>query len=156
MIISLCGCYGKNPTVKTGLEGKQMPAIDILSIDSIHHFNTNNISTGRPIVLFVFETWCPYCRAQTQSLLTNSKNLDGILFLMICKSPYKEFKHFYQKYKLNQYPNIVSGVDYNAAFANYFQTDKVPLIAFYDNHKNLKQVLLGKQYINTIKEITSE
>lgn len=153
IIILLSGCYGKKPNLKTGLEGKPMPTIDLISIDTTAHLNTQNVKIGRPTILFAFEPWCPYCKAQTKSIMAHIESLKDIDFYFLTNSTYPGFKEFYDRFQLGKYPNIKSGIDYNYSFARYFRTGKVPYMAIYDRDKKLKQVLLGKNYISTIKEI---
>jgi thiol-disulfide isomerase/thioredoxin len=152
----LCGCYSRTPAVKTGLEGKPMPAIELIAADSVTHFNTKDIPVGKPTVLFSFEPWCPYCRAQTKTLLNNLTSLKDVNIYMICNSTYAEFKNYYDLFKLKKYPAIAAGTDNHHAFQEYFQSSKIPYLAIYDKDKNLKQALIGKNYISTIKEIISE
>jgi thiol-disulfide isomerase/thioredoxin len=138
----------------TGLEGKPMPSIALLAADSSTIFNTADIAPGKPTLLFSFETWCPYCKAQTESLISHLSTLKDINIYMVCNTPFPEFKKFYNHYKLNNYPTIKAGIDYNTSFANFFKTNRIPYLAIYDKQKNLKQVFLGKTAISTIKEIS--
>lgn len=151
--IILVGCYSKKPEIKkTGLEGQLMPAIDLIAVDSITHFSTASIAPGKPTILFAFEPWCPYCRAQTTSMLAQIKKLKDVNIYMLCTSWYSLFKEFYKKYELPKYPNLQAGIDYKRTFAEYFQQTGIPFLAIYGPDKKLKQVLEGKSYINTIKE----
>jgi thiol-disulfide isomerase/thioredoxin len=156
LVVSLCGCYGKKPQKITGLEGKPMPAIALLAADSSTIINTANIAPGKPTLLFSFETWCPYCKAQTASLISHIKSLKDINIYMVCNTQFPEFKKFYNHYELNEYPSIKAGVDNNLGFAKYFKTTQIPYLAVFDKHKNLKQVFIGKTAISTIKEIALE
>jgi thiol-disulfide isomerase/thioredoxin len=140
----------------TGLEGKPMPAIALLAADSITIINTADIAPGKPTLLFAFETWCPYCRAQTKSLLSHIESLKGVNIFMICNTPLPAFKQFSAQYELKKYPGIKAGVDSNREFKNYFSATNIPYLAIYDKNKNLKQVLVGKTPISTIKDIAFE
>lgn len=153
LALSLGGCYGKKPKMKTGLEGKPMPSIALLTADSSTIINTSDIAPGKPTLLFSFETWCPYCKAQTESLLSHEKALQGINIYMICNTQFPDFKKFYNHYKLYEYPNIKAGVDTNFSFAKYFKFNRVPYLAIYDRQKHLKQVLTEKTAINTITNL---
>lgn len=75
---------------------------------------------------------------------------------MICNSSYVEFKKFYDEFHLNKYPAIAAGTDGHHVFQEYFQSAKIPYLAIYDKNKSLKQALIGKNYISTIKEIISD
>lgn len=150
----LFSCQPKKPAViKTGLEGNPMPAVDLIAFDSLTHFNTTNSDPGKPTILFAFQSNCPYCRAQTRDIVSNIKTLKDINIYMLCIDQYPLFKKYYEKYQLNKYPNIKAGIDYNSYFVNYFKIATVPYIAIYDKNKKLKQVLQGKNYVSTLKDI---
>lgn len=153
IILMLSSCHENKPKIKTGLEGKAMPAIDLLLADNNAHLNTGNIKTGKPTILFAFEPWCPYCKAQTRSIISHIESLKEIDIYFVTNSAYPQFKVFYDKFELAKYPNIKAGIDYTYEFANYFKTSSVPYMAIYDKDKKLKQVLKGKNYISTIKDI---
>lgn len=154
VMLALCGCYGKkSPTIKSGNEGKLMPVIDLLSIDSSAHFNTNSIAKGKPTILFAFEPWCPFCKAQTKAIISHIESFKGINLYFITNSTYPEFKKFYDRYELNKYPDIKAGIDYNFTFARYFKTNLVPYFAIYDQKRRLKQVLVGRNFVTTIKDV---
>jgi thiol-disulfide isomerase/thioredoxin len=152
----LCGCYSRTPAVKTGLEGKPMPAIELIAADSVTHFNTADIPVGKPTVLFLFETWCPYCKAQTNTLLSDINTIKDFNIIMICNTGFSKFKEFYDKYHIYEYPNVKSGVDYKFTFINYFKTNDVPYIAVYDKEKKLKDVFKGRTTIRNIKNSSIE
>jgi len=156
LVLFVCGCYGKKPKMKTGLEGKSMPAIELLAIDSITIYKTNSIADGKPTILFSFETWCPYCKAQTKSIISQIKSLKDVNVYMLCYSQYPEFKDFYKRFELDKYPNIKAGIDYNISFAKYFKSTQIPYLAVYDNKKILKQVFVGKTPISSIKDAAFE
>jgi thiol-disulfide isomerase/thioredoxin len=154
LMLYLCGCKGR-PPLHTGLEGKPIPSFNLLLIDSSTHLNTNTLPSGEPIVFFYFSPHCPFCRAQMQDIIDNSKNLKDIRFVLLTAGPYSELKSFYKHYDLSKYPNVTVGLDYDDFFGNYFKTSRVPYLALYDRDKKLKRVNLGKMYSDEIKTATA-
>lgn len=150
--IVFMGCFGKPPIVKTGLEGKPIPSFDLLLQDSVSHFNTEMIPSGKPFILYSFATWCPYCKAQTEELISEIKDFKNINIYMITTSTLSELRAFSVYFKLPQYKNIVAGIDTKFYFAGYFKTNIVPYFALYDKDKKLKQVLAGKSSVISIIE----
>lgn len=151
--VVMAGCYGKKlETKKTGLEGQAMPKIDLIAADGVSHFNTEDIAPGKPTILFAFQPWCPYCRAQTTSMINQIQKLKDVNIYMLSDCKYSEFKKFCYKYKLQNYPNIRAGIDYNGSFSKYFRKNSIPYLAIYSPDKRLKCALEGKNYISTIKE----
>ena len=155
LTFSLFSCHHR-PVLKSGLEGTIIPTFDLLLTDSMTHFSTAKITGGRPTVFFFFSPECPYCRAQMQDLIDNSKELKGIHFILVTEFPFKEMIAFYTHYKLNQYLNITLGEDYSGFFSEYFKTTQVPFLALYNKERRLNQVNLGKMYSQEIKTIAFE
>ena len=155
-ILSLAFCLSScfsTPEIKTGLEGKPLPSFTLTFVDSLTHFNTANISTGKPIVLFCFAPYCPYCRAEMDDILSNIKYLNNIKFYIFTGSPLSDLKVFYNHFQLQKYSNITAGIDSSNYFAQYYKVTGVPYLAIYNPEKRLKQVLEGKVDIKLIKDI---
>lgn len=150
----LVACFGKRPKTITGLEGKQMPDIALLAIDSVTSFNTREIQKGKPTVLFSFEGWCPYCKAQTKEMLADEELLQQVNLYMIANGQFSHFREFYEQFQLNRFSQIKAGVDQEMIFMNYFKSPGVPYFAVYDSNKKLKQVLIGKTDVSVIKRIS--
>jgi len=146
----------KRPTIKTGLEGQSLPAFNLLLSDGISNFSTGNIPIGQPAALFYFSPRCPYCRAQMNEILQNMDELKGIRFCMITNFPFPEMKHFYNEYKIGNYPNIIVGYDSLYAFSNYFKAEGVPYMAVYSRDKKLKGVYIGMAKTRDIKDLANE
>jgi thiol-disulfide isomerase/thioredoxin len=156
LLAGICGCFNRQPAIKTGFEGKPIPSFDLLLADSTTHFNTNTIPNGKPVVFFLFQPWCPYCKAQTEAMLKHIQSVKDIHFYLLTTSSYSQFKQFYDRYKLNKYPNITAGIDGSRFFGTYFQAKGVPYQAIYDQNRRLKRVLIGPSDMNLIKEISFE
>jgi thiol-disulfide isomerase/thioredoxin len=145
LAIFLISCLEK-ASVKTGLEGKPLPAFNILLPDSISYFNTASIPAGKPVVLFYFSPVCPYCRAQMTEIVDDMNKLKDMQFYLVSSFPIHEIRHFYEEYKLGQYPNIVIGKDTADFVADYFEAFNVPYTAIFGKDKKLRKTFLGKIY----------
>jgi len=150
MLLSLTGCF-QYPQPKTGLEGKKLPSFSIVLVDSANKLNTDSIGLGRSFVILYFEPNCPHCRAQIRDIIKHEKQLSETKFFLLTKYPYKDFKKFLFDFHLNEYKNIVPGIDYNGYFSNYLYIGTVPYFAFYDKEKRLKQVTIGKIKFKELK-----
>jgi len=153
---SLWGCFGKRPTLNTGHEGKAMPSIDLLGMDSLTHINLKKDSSDKPVVLFYFSPECPYCRALTKAVIKDAEELKGINIYMLSAFPFNEVKGYYKEFSIAQYPNITMGVDYQTYFSKYFKSPGVPCLAIYGKQKTLKEVLMGNVSTNLIKDLAFE
>lgn len=156
LVSCLCGCSDHLPTIVTGHEGKAMPSVNLLLMDSATRINTNAIPTDKSVVLFLFNPGCPYCRAQTEALIEHMETLSNIQFYFISSYPFVPLKSYYVHYRLDRYPNVIVGQDYTLNFNAYFNVNAVPYLAFYDKDKRLKQVLLGQLDIDVLKKTALE
>ena len=150
---TLSGCFGRQPTVITGMEGKPLPSFNLLLMDSSTLFNTKNIPSDKPIVFFFFSPTCPYCRAQTEEMIDNIKSLSTIQFYMLSSFPFDDIKKYDEHYQLKKYSNITVGQDYNFYVSNYFKAPGIPYMAIYNKEKKLKQVLMGNVGTDLIRDI---
>ncbi|SFE44832.1 Thiol-disulfide isomerase or thioredoxin [Chitinophaga sp. CF118] len=149
----LAGCT-RTKLPKTGLEGKPMPSFSLLSSDSVTYLNTNNIPAGKPIVFLLFDPYCPYCRAETESIIKNMKSLQDVRFYFLTSSPYNDMMSYYKNFQLQKYENVTVGIDTGFYLIKYFKIAGVPFTAIYTDEKKLKQTFVGKIEAEVIKDIT--
>jgi len=147
----LIACAEKR-NIKTGLEGKLLPSFNVLLVDSTK-LNTNKLPTDKPIVLFFMSPYCPYCKAQTEEIISEINSLSNIRLYILTSLPFQPLKDYYYHYKLNKYPNIMVAQDFDSDFVNYFKITSVPYIVIYNKNKTLKQVLVGKVGTSLIKDL---
>ncbi|WP_217602353.1 redoxin domain-containing protein [Chitinophaga sp. GbtcB8] len=152
VLIATYSCTNKE-AIKTGMEGKELPAFELLLADSVTHFNTANSPVSKPVVLFYFSPYCPYCRAQMGDIAQKMDKLKNIQFYMFTSFPFSDMKHFYEEYKVRQYPNIQMGLDLKNFFPNYFETQVVPYTAIYGKDRKLRKVFIGQVYSSQIKAV---
>jgi hypothetical protein len=156
VILILCGCFGKTPTLNTGHEGKAIPSMKLLLLDSATIIDTKTWMKGKAIVLIDISPYCPYCRALTQKIIDENKDLSEIQFVMLSQFPLTSLKSYTAEYKLNSYPNMTIARDYDGSFEKYFDSPGVPCLAIYGKDGLLKQVLMGKVNASLIKDIALE
>lgn len=148
---TLTACASRDDRIVTGYEGKPLPDFTVLKMDSITHINTASIPAGKPMVVFLFNPYCPYCRAQTEDIVKNAKKLQNVQVYMLSEFPFVTLKGYYEQYELRKHPNITLVQDYEAYFSRYYKATAVPFIAVYNKNKILKEVLLGNVGVEKIK-----
>jgi len=74
-----------------------------------------------------------------------------VRFYLLTTAHYPDVMMFYNEYHLQNYSNVAVGIDYTDFFGKYFTPPGVPFIAVYDEHKHLKEALIGKMDIATLK-----
>lgn len=155
IIFIFAGCYGAEPQ-KTGMEGKPLPSVNLLLIDSTTWFNINDAPKGKPVALYYFNPHCPYCKAQTKEIIEDVDKLKGIQFYFITGFPFSEMKKYSNEYQLGKYPNITIGRDTASAIGEYFEIPGVPYMAIYNKEKKLNKTFLGKMYSSQIKKVAEQ
>ena len=153
---ALSGCAGNNTPLVTGFEGKPLPSFNMLKMDSITRLNTANLPEGKPMVIFLFSPYCPYCRAQTEDMIKDAKKLQNVQVYMLSAFPFSTIKGYYDQYHLDKYPNITVVQDYESYFENYYKAPGVPFISIYTKDKMLKEVLIGNVGVKNIKDAVFE
>jgi hypothetical protein len=154
LLATIAGCNSNNSSQpKIGLEGNLMPATNLLLVDSSTRLNTANIPAGMPIVVFIYNPHCPYCRAQMSEIASDMKDFAHVRFYLLTDAPYADMQSFYKDFQLQKYQNVVAGTDSSDFFVNYFKVPGVPYMAIYDPQKKLKQVFIGKSNIADIKNV---
>jgi thiol-disulfide isomerase/thioredoxin len=146
----------KRPTMKTGLEGKSLPAFSFMEIDSISKFSTAEFLPERPVVLFYFSPHCPYCRAQISEMSRNMDMLKNMQICMITDFPPTEIKLFVKEFSLSQFANIKIGYDPQDQFAVYFKVQGVPYTAIYGKDRKLKGTYLGPAISHDIAAVAND
>lgn len=152
--LSLFVCCQQQPSLpKTGLEGKVMPYYSVLNSDSASYFNMGTIPAGKPIVVLLFDPYCPYCRAETEDILKDMKSMQDVNFYFLTSSPFNDMQNYYKNFSLNKYKNVTVGIDTGFQFIKYFKIAGVPFTAIYTDKKTLKQTFSGKIEAKTIRDI---
>jgi hypothetical protein len=156
VVFAFCACSINHSRVITGDEGKPLPNIQILLMDSATKYDLDKNDFEHPTVLFLFSPYCPYCRAETAEIVNYSKSNSKIHFIFLSNFPYTSIKDFYLEYHLSTFPNIIFGQDYSNYFGTHYKIPGFPYMAIYNQNKKIKQVLLGQTSLQTIQEIASE
>lgn len=140
----------ETPAVKTGFEGKEMPSFSLLLPDSTTYINTSDIPKGKATILLYFSPECPYCRAQIKDIVENMSFLNNVNILLFTTWPFEEMKSFYTQYKLSEFKNLATGVDFNNYFKYHFKAFKVPFLTIYGSDRKLKSAYAGRMRINQL------
>jgi thiol-disulfide isomerase/thioredoxin len=129
----------------------KLPAFKILEMDSVTTFNTYDIPTGKPVLLMFFGPDCDHCKHLTEELIKGMDSLKNLQFYMLSFGNPSAIKGFYDKFHLENYPNIkVVGKDADFFFTSFYGARFVPYLAVYDKHKKFVKKFEGGA---TIKEL---
>ena len=143
-------------TIKTGLEGRQIPAVGLLLVDSTTRLNTADIPSGQPLIVIGFDPWCVHCQAMTRDIIKNIDQFKNIRIYYITTRPFDQMKIFYKAFRLTRFPNIVMGRDTADKFLNYFKAAGVPYTVIFDSKKRVKLVMNGEANAMRLAQLAAE
>jgi thiol-disulfide isomerase/thioredoxin len=144
IIIAFAGCFGSEPQ-KTGKEGKRLPEFNIFLTDNTW-LNIATFTVDKPIIIFYFNPYCPFCKAQTEEIIDDMARLKSFQFYFISDYPLLDIINFSNKYNLAKYSNITIGLDSTSKVKDYYEISAVPYLAIYKKDKTLNKSFLGKTY----------
>lgn len=128
----------------TGMEGRSLPSIDLLLIDSTTHLSTEYVPSGKPFVIIGFSPFCTHCQDQTKDIIEHIDQFKKTSIYFLTSFKYSDMKAFYNAFQLNKYPNMVLCQDKQSYFFSYFKVAMLPFITVFDSNRRLKQVINGK------------
>ncbi|MBK7434483.1 MAG: hypothetical protein IPI66_11685 [Chitinophagaceae bacterium] len=141
----------QNDTTLPYLKNRQLPAFNLLSIDSVV-FTQKNLAAEKHTILMMFNPDCDHCQKQLDSLLVIPEVVRKTQLVMISMVPLKYNREFYQKNHLEKYPFIYLGQDYEGLCLRFFKPHTVPVLAFYDRKRQFVNIHQGNAERNLILE----
>lgn len=148
-LVGQCSCKDKEP-LKTGLEGKPMPAFSMLLADSTTYLNSATFPGNTPLLVYFFSSACPFCRAQMKDIVENIDDFNGSRIYLVANSV-GDLKAFENRYELGQYQNITVGMDSGYVLQDYFKVNAVPCLAVFNKDKKLTRVFAGKTSVTQLR-----
>ena len=155
MILQLNNIYrAQRQQLKAAQEEAQpIPSFNLLLTDGVTKITTGTIPPGNPIVLVLFSPECPYCRAEIDSIVGQIRKLADIRFYFVTPCPISEVQEFSRQHHLDEYRNIIVGMDYDNFLLRFSGTKVIPYTAVYDGNRRLKDAIFGQTNDRKIKEI---
>jgi len=137
-------------TVKTGMEGRLLPAFDLVLPDSLSRLNTRDIPTGRSFIMMGFSPYCSHCQEATREIIQNMDKFNSTRIYMVTTLPLADLRQFDSVFNLAKYPNIILAKDPKTYFLSYFRSTGIPYLAIFDTKKRLKEVMTGRVKIDQV------
>jgi thiol-disulfide isomerase/thioredoxin len=148
--------YRTPAKIKSGFEGRPLPAFSMLLIDSARQLNTQDIPTGKPFIMVGYSPYCGHCQAEMGDIIQHIAQFGDTTIYFVTSFGYSDMKKFYGWFHLEKYPNIVLGVDRKGSFLSYFKSRGVPYTTVYDAKKRLKAVYDGQTDAAHLKKSLDE
>ena len=140
---------------RTGMEGKSIPSVNLLLVDSITHLNMKDITAGKSIMIVELSPYCPHCKAEITDILHHMDYFKDTQIYLITAFSYKDLMDLSNNFQLEKYTNIQTGIDSGGTFMSYYKASVVPYTAIYDNQKKLVRAMSGRADINSLIRLTS-
>jgi len=150
--IFLYSCTNIPQHITTGLEGRPLPAIDLLLPDSVTHINTRDATIGTPTVLIYVDPGCQFCKAELTELKSRITDIHGIQFYVFTSSSATQTRQLDRTFGLTGHRNLYLGIDTKKTFSDYFDPPGFPYIAVYRRDQKLQAVFLGKTDLDYIEK----
>ncbi len=153
---TLFSAFSKPPTVKTGMEGRLLPSLELLLPDSTTHLYTAEIAVGKPLIFVGFSPFCIHCQEETREIISHIDQFKEAQIYFVTPYPFSDMKVYYKYFKLAKYSNITMGVDLKGYFLPYFKARGVPYTVVYDSKKRLKKVMTEGFSANRLAQAAAE
>jgi hypothetical protein len=122
----------------------KLPVFTIMSIDSSACMSSNNIPTGRPIILMYFNPDCDHCQQETRELLAHIGQLRETSIYLVTNGDTEALIKYCQNFRLDTVKNLIIGKDYQYSFFRAYLPPVVPFIAIYNSRKELVKIYNGE------------
>ena len=97
-----------------------------------------------------FSPDCEHCQHETEEIIKNIERFKDIQIVMSTLASITEMNLFSEKYKLNQYKNIVVVKDISYFLPTFYQFRNLPFLAFYDKKQKLISEFSGSLSIERV------
>ncbi|NLR66838.1 TlpA family protein disulfide reductase [Chitinophaga varians] len=155
-LVLFCQC-GQVSDVGYDKRGDVLMDLNLQLLDSARYFNIRSVSPGKPVVLFFFSPYCPYCRKETESILKNIEKFKAIQLVFLSIDSIGDLNMFSRNYQISKYPNVIIGKDTGAVYFRYFNLKNIPHTSIYSKDHKLSYVFRfqtsAEEILDQVKEL---
>lgn len=126
------------------------PPVKLLLTDSLTYFTKADIPKKSAVMIMVFNPECSHCQHETEEIIKHIDEFKDVQIVMVTMMSMADLRTFKEKYKLDQYPNIVATKDPNFFLATFYMLHNLPFLAFYNKKKELISVFEGNLPIEKV------
>jgi thioredoxin-related protein len=136
----------ENPPFK---ENRNIPSFKIETVNK-GIFASSKLKKGSPVVIMFFSPGCDHCIDQFEDMRKRINDLKNVQIVMATWQPIEELAEFNRKYRISQYPNIITGRDTEYFFPPFYQISNFPHFAFYNKAGKLVTTHEGNLSVDQI------
>lgn len=129
-----------------------LPPARLLLTDSLTYFTKDDIKTKSPVLYMLFNPDCEHCKKKAEEFNANREKLKNVFIVMSTTAAFDQMLDFYNKYNLQDFPNMVVGRDFQYFLPTFYQIRSMPFLAFYNKKKELISVIEGAPPLEKILE----
>jgi thioredoxin-related protein len=126
------------------------PPVKLLLADSLTYYTKADLPKKSAVMLMIFNPECSHCQHETEEIIKNIEEFKNIQIVMVTMMPLADLRAFKEKYKLDQFENIVVTKDPNFFLATFYMLHNLPFLAFYNKKKELISVFEGSMPIEKV------
>ncbi len=113
-------------------------------------FCTKDFEQGKPIILILFDPYCPSCEQEINGIYQNREIFQNISLAMITMSDKESCRRFYITHKLNEIPNLHVLRDTTYHFIQLAGMVGAPETFVYNEEKELLHKFTGEVKATTL------
>lgn len=135
VLITLSG-FSQSPidTIPPYVKNKAIPDFKILQTDSTW-FAKKDLPASEYTAIIYFSPECDHCQHEAKEIVQNMDSLKNIFFVWASYRSLNDIRSFYQRFKLDLYPNIRAGRDPEYFLPAFFQAQYTPFVALYNKNR---------------------
>jgi thiol-disulfide isomerase/thioredoxin len=113
------------------------PPVKLLLSDSVTVYQKDDLPKKTPVMLMYFNPKCEHCQQLASEIAANSEKFKNIQIVLATSSHFDSLEIFRKKYLPGEHKNIVVGFDPGFFLMSFFQVNRLPFIALYNQWKEL-------------------
>ncbi len=113
------------------------PPVKLLLSDSSTVYQRDDLPKNTAVMLMYFHPKCEHCQHLASEIAASSEKFKTIHIVMVTSMQFDSLASFRQKYLPGVHKNIVIAFDPNFFLMDYFQVNRMPFIALYNQKKEL-------------------
>jgi thioredoxin-related protein len=136
----------ENPPYK---QNRNLPSFKLETVNK-GMFTSSKLKKNVPVIIMFFSPGCDHCIHQFEDMRKRMADLKKYQIVMATWQPIEELAGFDRKYRVSEYPNIITGRDTEYFFPPFFEIGNFPHFAFYDKNGKLVDTHEGNISIDNI------
>ena len=140
LLLSFCTIVGFSQVDSTTPPYKKFPTLPPLQLllgDSATKYTKDNLPKKKPVLIMLFSPECSHCQHTAEEFIKYKDELKDIHIVMATMHSLTQMNDFMQRYKLNEFKNIVAGRDIYYLLQGFYNIHNLPYLGFYNKKGEL-------------------